>query len=1158
MSRPEGLSARPAKLTGGGGFAFEDEVGALLCSALLSAHRIFGDDLGVLDRVTWQVPASSWPLDDVVVTFENESRCSVSIRSFDMLAAGRAEAEFVERAWLSLLGENHFDPARDWLGLVTVPGAEETWRDLHALLSQAAASSAGEMADRMASGSESASRVRLYRSFACPRKLVDSLAISEDVAPAWLLSRLLPLRFDFESRPSSSRTLRTRLAGRSLIDEQAQRGPELVNALLQLVVRRRSRGGSADWPVLQGELGERFAFVARPDAASDVRLLRADTDRRMSGVRSTLGASLELRERSALTAVLESTEANPLVALVGPSGCGKTVLAKQWLSIKADGFWFNASGLSHGLDGLRNQLHLARRPDEVLRLAPWETSVVIDGLDRVHEPEAFAAVRELVKIVASRPDLRLVLTAQDDEWPQLLRQLSTGSDDLAFEVLVTADLDDRDLKELYARVPRLSDFSARNELQDLLRRPKLLDLLVEQLSTGTLKDLSGHDLDEARFAAWFWQHFVEADPSQRIARSATMTRLGEQHADDLRPFTRETEIDAAELASISALVADRLLHREGATVTFGHDLYGDWARYRSLTSHADELAAWLAKRPQCSVWHRALRLRALSRLRTDPTGEEWEAERRELSEAGVAGTSDPYLEAPLFANRPRATLEALWPLLAKDGGALLRRLLDTFLFSATFPDPRAVAAVAGHDERLVDHAAATYRLPRPALWVGLCAPHRPGPRRRRVPRTDRRTPPRRAQRRGRHRTPRPRRRPPGTSPCAVPRRRLAARAAAMNPRRDRKLLVSRIARALPVAIVATTLWILRPGLPQLPDSLTGPTTVDQLEEMLVFLGWLALIVLLALVVIRPMRTTRQHGDVTPVAEPCRGHAAKPRASIGPAGAPVGPAPTLTILAPPDEHQAAHADSPMTGATEPPRQRNALRISLLGSFSIDGVEGGVRGVRSSTEQLLAYLALHPRGTSRDELVEAIWPGEDPRRTRPRLWQSTSEARKLIGDAFISQRGQHSLDRTKITTDADELEALHTAARAAGVPAAERDLLERGLRLLRGEPLVGWDHVWAETDAARLRAMQAELLERLGSSRLTTGDPHGALEAAELALRRDSLNEALWSLAMKAETELGLRESVSRRYERLRTLLDTQLGLHPETATRTLYRDLLGQR
>jgi hypothetical protein len=40
--------------------------------------------------------------------------------------------------------------------------------------------------------------------------------------------------------------------------------------------------------------------------------------------------------------------------------------------------------------------------------------------------------------------------------------------------------------------------------------------------------------------------------------------------------------------------------------------------------------------------------------------------------------------------------------------------------------------------------------------------------------------------------------------------------------------------------------------------------------------------------------------------------------------------------------------------------------------------------------------------------------------------------------------------------------------------------------------------------------------------------------------------------------GLRESVRRRYERLCILLDEELGLEPESATRALFRDLLGQR
>jgi DNA-binding SARP family transcriptional activator len=47
-------------------------------------------------------------------------------------------------------------------------------------------------------------------------------------------------------------------------------------------------------------------------------------------------------------------------------------------------------------------------------------------------------------------------------------------------------------------------------------------------------------------------------------------------------------------------------------------------------------------------------------------------------------------------------------------------------------------------------------------------------------------------------------------------------------------------------------------------------------------------------------------------------------------------------------------------------------------------------------------------------------------------------------------------------------------------------------------------------------------------------------------------------MQAESRLSLRDSITQRYQQLRELLDEQLGLQPESATRALYHELLGQR
>lgn len=255
-----------------------------------------------------------------------------------------------------------------------------------------------------------------------------------------------------------------------------------------------------------------------------------------------------------------------------------------------------------------------------------------------------------------------------------------------------------------------------------------------------------------------------------------------------------------------------------------------------------------------------------------------------------------------------------------------------------------------------------------------------------------------------------------------------------------------------------------------------------------------------------------------------------------------------------EHNGASSLPAAAGSTV--ADRPVLRVSLLGPFRIEGSEHVAP--RSATEQLIAYLALRPCGASRDQLIEAIWPEEDPHKARQRFWQNVSDARNLLAGALLSKRGHYTLDRHDITIDADELGQLLAQADATDEPKVQRPIFERALLLFRGEPLAGWDYTWAEEEVRALRSTHVELLERAGHARLVTGDAHGALQAAQQGLALDNYNEGLWRLAMQAESRLGLRDSITQRYQQLRSLLDEQLGLQPESATRALYHELLGQR
>jgi DNA-binding SARP family transcriptional activator len=349
----------------------------------------------------------------------------------------------------------------------------------------------------------------------------------------------------------------------------------------------------------------------------------------------------------------------------------------------------------------------------------------------------------------------------------------------------------------------------------------------------------------------------------------------------------------------------------------------------------------------------------------------------------------------------------------------------------------------------------------------------------------------------------------------------------------------------------------RPDWPRLSGSLTSPLTIAEVERFVLSGAWV-LSLLLALVVVR--KASRS----------LLARSAKPRPKLSSNVLPSRESPTpipatqagrsryvLTIASPApllSEHEpepTASTETPLL--SEEAGDSRRISIAVLGPLKIDGLSRRIK--RAATYELLSYLALHPKGASRDELVEAIWPAQDPARTRPRFWQSVSEARKALGDAWLHEGERYQLDRASIRVDLDELDELLSAATAEDTDSA--GALERALSLWRGEPLEGSDYLWADGEIRSLRATLLDLLERVGRVRLATSDARGALQMAEQAITLDGLHEASWRLALQAEHALGLRESITRRYDELTRALDEQLGLEPTRETRVVYRQLLAQ-
>jgi DNA-binding SARP family transcriptional activator len=112
------------------------------------------------------------------------------------------------------------------------------------------------------------------------------------------------------------------------------------------------------------------------------------------------------------------------------------------------------------------------------------------------------------------------------------------------------------------------------------------------------------------------------------------------------------------------------------------------------------------------------------------------------------------------------------------------------------------------------------------------------------------------------------------------------------------------------------------------------------------------------------------------------------------------------------------------------------------------------LRAVALELVAYLALHPHGATRDELLEAMWPDQDPLKTRGRLYQATRDARRLLGENAVQRtREYYFLDRNLVDIDVDCLERAIDAAERAADQTTRLAELERALALFKGQPLAG---------------------------------------------------------------------------------------------------------
>lgn len=701
----------PAFTTGGGGFAFADQVGAWALAGMLRGHEF--PRVGTLSAIRFEEKVPRSRLDDMVLVGAGSvaGRAFLSIKSFDLLATKLAE--FVLDAWALMLGDD-FDESSDYVGFVCGAITEPAWTSLLELIETVEQEGdPTRMAQRIElTGNFNETDRALWASFACPADLTgDEVDVAS--SPARLLSRLVAIHCDFRSAEAEAEAVTRAWCEEALATGHVADGDALYDALVTMVNRTRPTGGSIDWGRAEREIGARFALRLRPDAGPDWLVLASHTEERLGAVSDTLGG-LHLPRASAREQLAAAAGA-PFAYLTGPSGCGKTAMAKTWMEqTPGSKLWLDARDLRDGLSEFasRSRLRLALR--EIIPLGQPPVRIVVDGLDRAYGTAAHAATAELTRIAAaSARGVEVLVTSQAFGLELVAAQIADANGSPG-ETALMGDLDDEDIRLTLERWPELRQLVYQGELRSVLRRPKMLQVVLRAMDDGANTAVS-QIRSEVDIADLWWTRLALGPATQRAARSELLLGLGAWTAEHLTDGVRAGQLGSVGLAAYAGAVdplrAEEILGPDEEIYSFAHDLFADWARYRAL-------GAWQEVKTRLGdarlpTWHRAIRLYALRAIR-EAGLDGWRAQHDELRDAGRELAADLYLDAVLFAAEAETYINELWPRLTDGGGALLVRLLNRFSHVASVPDPRG--ALLNDKPEFATYLAATWRVPMWLLW----------------------------------------------------------------------------------------------------------------------------------------------------------------------------------------------------------------------------------------------------------------------------------------------------------------------------------------------------------------------------------------------------------------------------------------------------------
>ena len=243
----------------------------------------------------------------------------------------------------------------------------------------------------------------------------------------------------------------------------------------------------------------------------------------------------------------------------------------------------------------------------------------------------------------------------------------------------------------------------------------------------------------------------------------------------------------------------------------------------------------------------------------------------------------------------------------------------------------------------------------------------------------------------------------------------------------------------------------------------------------------------------------------------------------------------------------------------------LHVSLLGEQAITGDRPGSVRVRSTRAvALIAFLVTHAGSPQpRPRIAGLLWPESTDAQALTNLRRELHHLRQVLGDEpslVVTPRDLCWRDTNTCRVDVRIFDVERTTALAAAAAEDSDGVLLHAARAIaeyRGDLLPGVYENWLLEARSEIERQCVGLCDLLGKARARRGDLTGAIDAARRRIQLQPLEEVGYRTLMQLQADLGDRAGAVSTYHHCASVLEHELGVVPDAATREVFRRLMAQ-